>query len=161
MEQSPSWEANWFSASQEIPCILWNLKFITAFTSALHLSLSCNQAKILDTLHEDVSMFCCCWWYYISIKACSWSDVATGSAGCWRGINITHTCLNVTLYIHCLSYSLVDQLHLFHIRVQSADLHLLNRPSHMKLFLDTWHNFCHELLTVPLSYIVFLFLQRM
>jgi hypothetical protein len=26
MEQSPSWEANLFSASQEIPCILWNLK---------------------------------------------------------------------------------------------------------------------------------------
>ena len=26
MEQSPSWEANWFSASQEIPCILWNPK---------------------------------------------------------------------------------------------------------------------------------------
>ena len=26
MEQSPSWEANWFSASQEIPRILWNLR---------------------------------------------------------------------------------------------------------------------------------------
>ena len=26
MEQSPSWEANQFSASQEIPRILWNLK---------------------------------------------------------------------------------------------------------------------------------------
>jgi hypothetical protein len=26
MEQSLSWEANWFSASQEIPRILWNLK---------------------------------------------------------------------------------------------------------------------------------------
>ena len=26
MQQSPSWGANWFSASQEIPCILWNLK---------------------------------------------------------------------------------------------------------------------------------------
>ena len=26
MEQSPSWEANWFAASQEIPCILWNPK---------------------------------------------------------------------------------------------------------------------------------------
>ena len=26
MEQSPSWEANRFSASQEIPRILWNLK---------------------------------------------------------------------------------------------------------------------------------------
>ena len=27
MEQSPSWEANWFQASQEIPRILWNPKF--------------------------------------------------------------------------------------------------------------------------------------
>ena len=26
MEQSPSWEANRSSASQEIPCILWNPK---------------------------------------------------------------------------------------------------------------------------------------
>ena len=26
MEQSPSWEANRFSDSQEIPCLLWNLK---------------------------------------------------------------------------------------------------------------------------------------
>ena len=26
MEQSPSWEANRFSTSQEIPCILWNPK---------------------------------------------------------------------------------------------------------------------------------------
>jgi len=26
MKQRPSWEANWFSASQEIPRVLWNLK---------------------------------------------------------------------------------------------------------------------------------------
>jgi hypothetical protein len=26
MEQSPSWEADWSAASQEIPCILWNPK---------------------------------------------------------------------------------------------------------------------------------------
>jgi hypothetical protein len=26
MEQSPSWEANWFSTSQEIPRVLWNPK---------------------------------------------------------------------------------------------------------------------------------------
>ena len=26
MEQSPSWEANWFAANQEIPRILWNPK---------------------------------------------------------------------------------------------------------------------------------------
>jgi hypothetical protein len=26
MEQGPSWDTNGSSASQEIPCILWNLK---------------------------------------------------------------------------------------------------------------------------------------
>ena len=41
MEQSHSWKAKRFSASQEIPRILWNPKFITAFKSARHLSLSC------------------------------------------------------------------------------------------------------------------------
>jgi len=34
MEQSPTSEANRFSASQEIPYILWNAKFITTFTIA-------------------------------------------------------------------------------------------------------------------------------
>ena len=40
MQHSPSWEANQFSASQEIPRILCNPKVHTAFTSARHLSLS-------------------------------------------------------------------------------------------------------------------------
>ena len=39
MEQSPSWEANWFSASQEIPHIYGTWKFITAFTNVRQLSL--------------------------------------------------------------------------------------------------------------------------
>jgi len=39
-EQSPSWEANRFSASQEIPAFYGTRMFITAFTSARHLSLS-------------------------------------------------------------------------------------------------------------------------
>jgi len=39
MEQSPSWEANRFSASQEIPAIYGTRNFITAVTSALHLYL--------------------------------------------------------------------------------------------------------------------------
>jgi len=40
MEQSPSWEADRFSASQEIPNIYGTRRFITAFTSVHHLSLS-------------------------------------------------------------------------------------------------------------------------
>ena len=40
-ERSPSWEANRFSASQEIPPAFYRTRrFITAFTSARHLSLS-------------------------------------------------------------------------------------------------------------------------
>jgi len=38
MEQSPSWEANKLSVSQEIPLTLWKTRFITAFTSHLPLS---------------------------------------------------------------------------------------------------------------------------
>ena len=40
MEHSPSWEANRFSASQEISRIYGNQRFITALTRARHLSLS-------------------------------------------------------------------------------------------------------------------------
>ena len=40
MEQSPSWEANWFEASQEIPAFYGTRRFITALTSVRHLSLS-------------------------------------------------------------------------------------------------------------------------
>jgi len=40
MQQSPSWEANRFSASQEITCIYVTQRLITAFTSACHLFLS-------------------------------------------------------------------------------------------------------------------------
>ena len=40
MEQSPSWEANRLSASQEIPRLSWNPKGHYRITRARHLSLS-------------------------------------------------------------------------------------------------------------------------
>ena len=48
MEQSPSWEANRFSASQEIPTFYGTRKVITTFTSACHLSLS--QATSIQSI---------------------------------------------------------------------------------------------------------------
>jgi hypothetical protein len=39
-ELSPSLEAASCAAAKEIPSILWNCSFITAFTRALHWSLS-------------------------------------------------------------------------------------------------------------------------
>jgi hypothetical protein len=47
MEQNPSWEANRVSASQEIRHIYGTRTFITAFTSALNLSLSWASSMIL------------------------------------------------------------------------------------------------------------------
>ena len=40
MVQSPSWEANWFAACQEVPAFHGTRRFITALTSVRHLSLS-------------------------------------------------------------------------------------------------------------------------
>ena len=53
MEQSLSWEANWFSSSQEIPRIFGTRRFITAFTSARHLSLSWARSiqSMTSTFH--------------------------------------------------------------------------------------------------------------
>ena len=49
MVQSPSWEANWFAASQEIPRILWNPKVHYRLTSVRHLSLS--RASPIQSTH--------------------------------------------------------------------------------------------------------------
>jgi len=66
MVQSPSWEANQFSASQEIPTFYGTQTLITTFTNACHLSLSW-ASSIQSTphipLHEDPSL------YYLPIYA--------------------------------------------------------------------------------------------
>jgi len=63
MEQSLSWEANRFSASQEIPRILWNRRFITAFTNARHPSLSWARS-IQSTAPHPTS-----WWYILILAS--------------------------------------------------------------------------------------------
>jgi len=50
MEQSPSWEANRFSSSQESPTFYGTRKFSTAFTCARQLSLSWTSSILSYTL---------------------------------------------------------------------------------------------------------------
>jgi len=52
MEQNPSWEANRFSSSQEIPHICGTRRFITAFTGARYLSLSWARIEFVPTKKE-------------------------------------------------------------------------------------------------------------
>jgi hypothetical protein len=153
MEQSPSWEANQFSASQIPPHFMepegslphsqvpatcpypiirrkighftWRCEFVVLLLAILNL----HKCILLEWCGYRLLGLLKRYKHYTTVPQCY----------------IIRT---------CLSYSLVDQLHLFYRRVQSADL--LNRLSHMKIFIDTWHNFCLELLTVPLQIFVFL-----
>ena len=54
MEHSPSWEANWFSASQEIPRILWNPKIHYRIHKCLPHICILSQ---LDLVHGPTSHF--------------------------------------------------------------------------------------------------------
>ena len=63
MEQSPSWETNWFPSSQEIPPFHGTQNFITAFTSACHLSLS--SAHTSGSIQVwDSSLYFITWRFY-------------------------------------------------------------------------------------------------
>jgi len=62
IEHTPSWEANRFSASQEIPRALnGTRRFITVFTSACHLSVHYHSVTQLVTSvqinNEDIHKF--------------------------------------------------------------------------------------------------------
>lgn len=55
MQQSPSWEAEIFSTSQEIPIIRWSLTFIILFTRAGH--FPCPYHGLLSyyfRIHSDI-----------------------------------------------------------------------------------------------------------
>jgi hypothetical protein len=56
MELSPSWEAENCAATQELPSVLWNPKFITPFTRALHWSLSWARSipSYLSKIHFNI-----------------------------------------------------------------------------------------------------------
>ena len=50
MEQSPSWEANGFQVIEKFPAFYGTWRFITAFTSARHLSLSWATVHFMKTV---------------------------------------------------------------------------------------------------------------
>jgi len=52
-EQSPFWEANWFSASQEVPNIYGTRRFTTTFTRARHMSLF--WARSIQSMPTDTT----------------------------------------------------------------------------------------------------------
>jgi hypothetical protein len=54
IEQSPSWEANWFSVSQGVPHILWNPKAHYQIRKCLSLVPTLSQ---LDPVHTTTSHF--------------------------------------------------------------------------------------------------------
>jgi hypothetical protein len=53
MEQSPSWEADWFSASQEIPRILWNPKVRYRFYKSLPPVSNLSQ---INPVHDPIPL---------------------------------------------------------------------------------------------------------
>ena len=54
MEQRPSWEANQFSASQEIPCILWNPKVHYHIYKS---SPTCTILSYVNSVHTPTFYF--------------------------------------------------------------------------------------------------------
>ena len=56
MVQSPSWEANWFAASQEIPRIYGTRRLITALTSLRHPSLSWARPRSILILSTHLRL---------------------------------------------------------------------------------------------------------
>ena len=60
MKWSPSWEANWFWASQEIPRILWNLKVhyhICKYLPHVPVQIQMNPVHAPILLTEDPSQY--------------------------------------------------------------------------------------------------------
>jgi hypothetical protein len=60
MEQSPSWEANRFSASQEIPRVLWNPK--------VHYSTHKSPPPVLKNVVSNKCMLMTDEWERMSMK---------------------------------------------------------------------------------------------
>jgi len=94
MRQSPSWEANRFSASQEIRRILWDWRFITASTSARHRlfqKYSASNSRKFNTTYKQISSvpFQPCKWLRKAAQqfAIDWCRYTAGSNICFNAIN--------------------------------------------------------------------------
>ena len=68
-EQGPSWVATRFSASQEIPRILWNRRFITAFTRTRHMYLFWASSIQCIPPSNFLEIY-----FYINLKSTTWSS---------------------------------------------------------------------------------------
>ena len=69
MQQHPSWESKWFSASEGIPPFYGNRSFITAFTCACHLSLT--SAHTSGSIHVWGTRLYFVTWYVFMVRSFS------------------------------------------------------------------------------------------
>jgi hypothetical protein len=91
MEQSPSWESNWFAASQEIPRVLWNPKVPNrthrrqrALVSAFNNSTFCPHSVFMCFVWiweqtAIISLYSINWLGFVTVMECVYCAVRTGS----------------------------------------------------------------------------------
>jgi len=96
MVQSPSWEANWFAASQEIPRISWNPKVhyrthkrppsisILGPPNPVHIPTS--HLPEIDTLHSLISLMVICSWQATWIYSCTHKSSCIAVAISWWSV---------------------------------------------------------------------------
>lgn len=91
------------SARLQTDAFLWNLAL---GTSMILCSENSNMVKIRQKYFTwRLIMFYCCYRRHsVARKALSWTEILWGSWDSRRGINITRSLHNVTLYVHCLFF---------------------------------------------------------
>ena len=99
MERSPSWEANWFSASQEIPRILWKVHY-RVYRSPPPVSIWARSLQLMPTPYPTSWRSISISLHRISIEKLA--DIDVWSAIWIRGLSVRA----VEVYWHLISQSL-------------------------------------------------------